>query len=162
VNQPCTGCGILAPEGTRGCRAMFDELAIRQWYSPLAYPVRRMMVDTYALQHPDEFCASAKSFAAHWTGLCAALEHAGHPNLLRVLLEWLDAQPALVKPQLPAQRGRVTIVDTYQASCVEEVHATADRWARSVWQAYEGLQPQARTWVAEALARPPARRPARR
>jgi hypothetical protein len=160
MTEPCTGCGIVVAEGTRGCRTMFDELSIRQWYSPLAYPVRRMIVDTYAMQHPDEFCASAKSFAAHLTGLCAALEHADHPNLLRVLLEWLDSQPALVKPALPAHRGRVTIVDTCQASCVEEVHATADRWARSVWQACEALQPQARAWVAEALARPA--RPARR
>lgn len=154
MNQPCTGCGILAPEGTRGCRAMFDELAIRQWYSPLAYPVRRMMVDTYALQHPDEFCASAKSLVAHLTGLCAAIEHREHPHLLRVLLEWLDSQPALVKPAFPAARGRVTIVSAYEASCVEEVHASADAWARSVWGAYAPLQPQARAWVAEALARP--------
>ena len=154
MNEPCTGCGILVPEGTRGCRAMFDELAIRQWYSPLAYPVRRMIVDIYSLQHPHEFCASAKSLAAHLTGLCAALEHRDHPNLLRVLLEWLDSQPTLVKPTLPETRGAITIVPTFQASCVEEVHATADPWAHSVWEAYSGLHAQARAWVAEALARP--------
>jgi len=139
---------------------MFDELAVRQWYAPVAYPVRRMMVDTYALQHPDEFCASAKSLAAHLTGLCAALEHADHSNLLRVLLEWLETRATLVRPPLPTSRGRVTIAETFEATCAEQVHATADRWAHSVWEAYTPLQPRARAWVAEALARPS--RPARR
>ena len=150
----------MVPEGTRGCRAMFDELTVRQWYTPLAYAVRRMIVDTYALQHPDEFCASAKSLVAHLTGLCAAFEHADHPTILRVLLDWLDSGPALVKPALPSARGRVTIVETFEATCAEQVHATADRWARAVWDAYASLQPQARAWVAEAIARPA--RPARR
>lgn len=159
MSEPCSGCGIVVPEGTRGCRAMFDELAVRQWYAPLAYPVRRMIVDTYALQHPDEFCASAKSLAAHLTGLCAALEHADHPGILRVLLDWLEAGPTLVKPVLPTTRGRVTIIETFEASCAEQVHATAGRWAHSVWEAHAPLQPQARAWVAEALARPS--RPAR-
>jgi hypothetical protein len=133
---------------------MFDQLAVRQWYAPLAYPVRRMIVDTYAMQHPDEFCASAKSLAAHLTGLCAALEHADHPNILRVLLEWLETRPTPVKPALPTPRGRVTIAETFEATCAEQVHATADRWARSVWDAYAPLHALARGWVAEALARP--------
>ena len=138
---------------------MFDELSVRQWYSPLAYPVRRMIVDTYALQHPDEFCASAKSLVAHLTGLCAAIEHRDHPNILRVLLEWLDAPPTLVKPALPSERGRVTIVETFEATCAEQVQATADRWARSTWEAYAPLHGLARGWVAEALAyRPGPRR----
>jgi hypothetical protein len=139
---------------------MFDELAVRQWYAPVAYPVRRMIVDTYAMQHPEEFCASAKSLVAHLTGLCAALEYADRSNVLRVLLEWLETRPTLVKPALPNSRGRVTIAETFEATCAEQVQATADRWARSVWEAYTPLQPQARAWVAEALARPS--RPTRR
>lgn len=154
MNEPCSGCGLMVPEGTRGCRAMFDELTVRQWYAPLAYPVRRMIVDTYAMQHPDEFCVSAKSLAAHLTGLCAALEHGDDPRLLRVLLAWLETRPPLAKPALPGTRGPVTIVETFQASCAEEVRAAADRWARSVWQACAPLQPQARAWIAEARALP--------
>lgn len=160
MTEPCTGCGLVVAEGTRGCRAMFDELSVRQWYTPLAYAVRRMIVDTYALQHPDEFCASAKSLVAHLTGLCAALERHDHPNILRVLLDWLETGPTLVKPALPAARGRITIVETFEATCAEQVHATSDRWARAVWDAYAPLQPQARAWVDEAIAR--SQRPARR
>jgi hypothetical protein len=138
---------------------MFDELTIRQFDAPVAYPLRRMIVDTYALQHPDEFCASAQSLVAHLTGLCAALEHAAHPNLLRVLLAWLEDRPVSVKPAIPRSRGRITIVDTFQAEGAEAVHVAADRWARAVWEAYAPLHALARAWVAEALARPS--RPAR-
>jgi hypothetical protein len=154
----CSGCGVPRPEGTRGCRALFDALTIRQWDLPVAYPVRRMMVDTYALQHPDEFCVSAKSFAAHLTGLCAALEHADHPTVLRVLLAWLESRPALEKPALPTARGAVTIDVAVEAPDGERLVAAADRWARSTWEAYAALQPLARRWVDEAIRHPAATR----
>ena len=62
-------------------------------------------------------------------------------------------------PALPPSRGKVTIVETFEATCAEQVHATADRWAHSVWEAYTPLRALARGWVAEALAMPS--RPAR-
>ncbi len=148
----CAGCGLVVPEGTSGCRAMFDELAVRQWDKPLAYRIRRMMVDTYSLQHPDSFCASAKSLTAHLTGLCAALEYPSHPTILRVLQRRLDRGPALVKPALPAPRGALTVAEAYGAPNAEGVIAAADRWARATWEAYAPLHPLARRWVSEALA----------
>ena len=153
----CSGCGLAVEEGTRGCRAMFDALTIRQWNAPVPYPLRRMMVDTYALQHPDEFCVSAKSFAAHLTGLCAALEHPSHPGLLKVLLEWLDARPALEKPALPSFRGRQTVAGPLEAPDAGRLREAAHTWARSTWDAYQPLHPLARRWVAAALAGRPAR-----
>ena len=150
----CPGCGLITPDGARGCRAMFDELTLRQWERPVAYRVRRMMVDSYALQHPDESCVSAKSLAAHLTGLCAALEHAEHPRILQVLLEWLDRSPALTRPALPAARGTVTIAEAHAAPDAPRLLAAADRWARSTWGAFASLQPQARRWVEEALRAP--------
>ena len=133
---------------------MLDELAIRQWEAPVAYRLRRMMVDAYALQHPDEFCASAKSLAAHLTGLCAALEHAGHPTILNVLLAWLDSRPALEMPALPRPRGAVTIAESFAAPDAGRLVEAADRWAQAVWEAYAPLHPLARRWVEAALSRP--------
>ena len=149
----CSGCGRPRPDGTRGCRVLFDELTIRQWDRPVAYRVRRMMVDTYALQHPDEFCASAKSFAAHLTGLCAAMEHPEHETLLRVLLDWLDGPSALEKPALPETRGAVTVDEALEAPDGERLLAAADRWARSTWEAHAALHPLARRWVGDAIQR---------
>ena len=149
----CSGCGMRDPEGTRGCRARFDELTIRRWDRPVPYPLRRMMVDTYALQHPEEFCVSAKSLAAHLTGLCAALEHADHPTILKLLQEWLDGGPSLEKPPLPSSCGAVTIAEALAAPDGERLAAAADRWARSTWEACAPLQPLARRWVGVALSR---------
>jgi hypothetical protein len=70
----CSGCGVQIEGGTAGCRALFDGLALRR-FSELAYAqLQFKMVDTYAVQHPDEFCSSAKSLAAHLCGLCIAQE----------------------------------------------------------------------------------------
>ncbi len=58
----------MVPDGTAGCVALFEEVQVRD-YSDFRYArVYRKMVDTYCLQHPDRYCASAKSFAAHLTG----------------------------------------------------------------------------------------------
>lgn len=153
MDEACSGCGIVVPEGTRGCRAMFDLLTIRQWDRPVAYPVRRMMVDTYALQHPDEFCASAKSLFAHLTGLCAALEHPGQATLLEGLRRAIDGNPSLQKPALPPTRGTVTIAEVAGAPDAGQLVVAADRWARSVWEAYQPLHPLARRWVDDAHRR---------
>jgi len=112
-----------------------------------------MMVDTYSLQHPDEFCASAKSLAAHLTGLCAVLEYPNHPTILKVLLEWLERHPAPEKPVLPSARGAVTIAEAYGAPDATRLLAAADRWARATYEAYAPLHPLARGWVDEALSR---------
>jgi uncharacterized protein DUF5946 len=156
----CSGCSLVVPGGTGGCRAMFDELTVRQWDRPVAYRIRRMMVDTYSVQHPDEFCASAKSLAAHLTGLCAALEHASHPTILRVLLRWLDSGPTLVKPAIPSARGAVTVAEIFGVTGGEALIPAADRWARAAWDAYAPLHALARHWVGEALSQPvgPTRR----
>lgn len=153
VDEACSGCGIVVPEGTRGCRAIFDALTIRQWDRPVAHPVRRMLVDTYALQHPDEFCASAKSLFAHLTGLCAALEHPEPATLLEGLRRLLDGNPSLQKPALPRARGSTTIAEVAAAPDAGRVVAVADRWARSVWEAYQPLHPLARRWVEDARGR---------
>ena len=132
---------------------MFDELAVRQWERPVAYPVRRMMVDTYSLQHAEEFCASAKRLAAHLTGLCAALEYRAHPSILKVLLEWLETGPSLVRPGFPSSRGTLTIAEAFGAREATRLVEAADRWARAVWKAYAPLHPLARRLVEEALSR---------
>jgi uncharacterized protein DUF5946 len=153
MDETCSGCGMVVAEGTRGCRAMFDELSVRRWDRPVAYTARRMIVDAYALQHPDEFCASPKSLFAHLTGLCAALEHPGHPTLLEALRRSIDGAPSLQKPALPPARGTMTIAEVAAALDAGRMVAVADRWARSVWEACQPLHPLARRWVADALAR---------
>ena len=105
------------------------------------YTVRRLAVDAYCLQHPDRYCVSAKSLAAHLTGLCWAVEFGGGESGLKSLQAWLNGRVDLIKPPLPASFGRLTIAE------VEPTIPSIDRWAHSVWDAYSGLRETARAWV---------------
>jgi len=49
-------------------------LSVRASTDPFYARLHRLAVDAYALQHPDEYCRSAKSLAAHLTGACAAID----------------------------------------------------------------------------------------
>jgi hypothetical protein len=68
---------LVVRGGTAACQAIFDELLARDFSDIAYFQVHRMMVDTYCLQHPDRYCVSAKSLAAHLTGLCRLIEHDG-------------------------------------------------------------------------------------
>jgi hypothetical protein len=103
------------------------------------------------MQHPDRYCVSAKSLAAHLTGMCWALEFSGHPSGLKALQGWLDGPRRIEKPALPAFRGSLTVADVRDAHDPQAHAAAIERWARSTWEAYSALHPVARRWVEEAL-----------
>ena len=110
-------------------------------------------MDVYCLQHPDRYCVSAKSLAAHLTGAGWALEHRGDERGLRDLQQWLNGRVELTKPPLPARRGDLTIADLARASTPQEYLTALDAWAQSTWAAYQPLHPIAREWIRTAMAR---------
>lgn len=151
--ERCGECGMKVSGGTAGCRAAFDRVAMPAPGENPWLPWRRLMVDVYALQHPDGFCVSATSLAAHLTGIAWIGEHpsdaaAGSDQLRR----WLNGKPALVKPPLPASYGDVPIDSLVDARTPEQIAAAVNRWTASTWQAYASLHAIAREWVAHALA----------
>jgi uncharacterized protein DUF5946 len=150
---PCAGCGLLVEGGTAGCRTLFEELCAKEWDNPISYRVHRMIVDAYCLQHPDEYCASAKSFAAHLTGLCCAIEHKSHPNVLRGLQHWLSGKAAVEKPAIPAKRGELTLMEVYREQDPVPQMLAANRWAQSTWDAYANLHSLAGNWIERAMQR---------
>jgi len=112
----CSGCGLTAPGGAAGCEAIFHEMVARDFSDALRFRVHRMMVDTYSLQHPDRYCASARSFAAHLTGLCAILESGASRAVGDELLRrWLDGNVRLQRPVTPRFRGELTIAHVREA-----------------------------------------------
>jgi len=93
--EECPSCG--APLGGReGCQLAFDQLSARAWSDGGFASVHNLVVDTYAMQHPESYCVSAKSYAAHLFGLCCGVEHRADPTLYRAIARWLDgsAKPA--------------------------------------------------------------------
>lgn len=143
----CTGCGLVLAGGTQACQALFDwELPTRS--TDVRYArMHRMAVDAYCLQHPDRYCVSAKSLAAHLMGLCVALECPDPPSLLPATQRWLNGNPALTKPPLPRDRGELTILSILDVREPEAFAEAVQRWAHSTWQAYEPLHPLAREWI---------------
>ena len=127
---------------------MFDEFRVREM-SELApsYASSRLTIDVYCLQHPDRYCVSAKSLAAHLTGVCWALEHGITEGGLRELQRRLETRHDLVKPPVPADHGKLTVADIAALTGPDEYLRALDRWARSTWAAYSDLQEIAREWI---------------
>ena len=128
-------------------------LAVRGFSDPAHARVHRLAVDTYRFQHPDGYCISAKSLAAHLTGLCWALEYGAHPTGYRALNRWLDGTPPVQKRESPTFRGALTIADVYGITDADAHARAVEHWARSTWEAYAALHPLAHRWMEEALSK---------
>jgi hypothetical protein len=150
--EPCSGCGLVVSGGTAGCQAIMDELLARDFSDINYFRVHRITVDTYCLQHPDRYCVSAKSLAAHLTGLCWLIEHRGSRAVgSESLRRWLNGAPRIEKPEIPSFRGRLTVADVAEAPDPEAHAQAVDRWARCTWEAYSALHSLARYWIEQAL-----------
>jgi len=149
----CSGCGLVVPGGTSGCQKIVDELWAREFGDVSYFRVHRMTVDTYCLQHPERYCASAKSFAAHLTGLCWLIEESGGRAVgSEALRRWLNGSVRLEKPEAPPVRGGLTVADVRDAADPEAYSRAVEGWARSTWEAYSSLHPMARDWIQQALS----------
>jgi Family of unknown function (DUF5946) len=144
----CQQCGLRTKPDEPACAAKWDLLLARDYERAVLFGrFHRMAVDAYCLQHAP-YVESGKSLAAHLCGLCIAFEHGNDVEVFRQLQQWLSGNLRLVKPDLPLFRGSVTIGDVYGISDPIEFGRAVEAWARSAWEAYRELQPQAREWLA--------------
>ncbi len=148
----CADCGAVMPDGKTTCKELFEEVLVRN-YSDYQYArTHRLMVDAYSLQHPDVHMRSGKSFAAHLTGLCAALEYEDSAVINQAVQRWLDGARTLDKPaRLPEHRGDLTIAYIHRAADAEEHHNRVREWARSIWDAWFEHHDLARQWIDAAM-----------
>src|SRR5262245_45089265 len=91
----CPECGAANDGGRAGCQKLFDEVIAREFSDYRYGRVHRLTVDVYALQHPAEYMRSAKSYAAHLTGMYAALESDTTEATNRAVQQWLSSPRAL-------------------------------------------------------------------
>jgi hypothetical protein len=144
---------MVVSGGSAGCREMFDRLGVPSPNDNPVMRVRRLFVDTYSLQHPDPFCVSATSLAAHLTGVGWILEYNGNAaNGSEQIRRWLNSRPALIKPTLPATYGEVTIAAVAQTGASGDVERAVALWAQATWSAYSPLHAVAHDWIERALA----------
>jgi hypothetical protein len=112
--------------------------------------VYRLAFDTYCMQHPEIYCRSAKSYAAHLTALACGVEHAGDPALYAAIQQWLNGRVELTRPETLAARGTHTIADLQGAPDADEHVRRVRAWAREVWEAYATQHTLARRWIETA------------
>ena len=156
--EKCLYCGLAISGGWPACNVLFNEVRLHENSNVRYGVVGRITVDTYCMQHEEQYCGRAIGLAAHLSGLCIAVEHRGHPKVYRALQRWLDRSARSVveyppQPGIPAWRGPITIMDVRRASTdtPEAYGAVVRRWAKTTWDAFNALQPLARGWVDDAL-----------
>jgi hypothetical protein len=107
---------------------------------------RRAIVDAYCLQHP-AYIESVKSFAAHFCGLCVAVERPHDPRVDRAIWSTLTVPPNAAKPPIPVNRGSLTVANIVHACDAREFRHTVDAWIVSVWNAWRDHHELARAWL---------------
>ena len=151
--ETCAACGLAVAGGSAGCQRLFDSIGLREYEDMRFARYHRIVVDVYAMQHPDCYGRSAKSFAAHLTGLCAWLDdEVGAQSVNAAVQRWLSGPSPVARPEPPASFGATTIGDVAATDDPVAYCDAVRRWARSTWAAYSALHGTARDWIAAASA----------
>lgn len=147
----CPECG--APGDRSACQRLFDEVLAREFGDFRYGRAHRLTVDTYSLQHPDEYMRSAKSFAAHLTGMHAAMSNTAR-EVNPIVQRWLSGPRVLERPAAPAprQRGALTVAHVHAATGADDHVRRVREWAGTVWEAWRAHHQPAAQWVEEAVA----------
>jgi hypothetical protein len=149
--EPCPSCGARLG-GRTGCQAAFDELSAQAWTSPLRGAMHNMIVDTYSMQHPEEYGRSAKSYIRHLSALGCLIEHPGDQKLYWAMPTNEGGPPIPPKPALLQARGEITIADVRNTADDESYQRAVERWAASVWAAYAPQHQLAREFLSALAA----------
>ena len=150
--ERCELCGSAA-DGRMGCQKLFEEEVLVKDYSDYRYgKTHRLTVDVYSLQHPEAYMVSAKSFTAHLTGVCAALEYEDGAARNRAVQKWLSTNPSIDKPSgIPRDRGSITISYVLDSADAEQHEKRVREWADSAWEAWSKHHDLARELIGKAM-----------
>ncbi len=147
----CEDCSAIVAEGKVGCRKLFEEILAKEFSDYRYGKIHRLTVDAYSLQHPDAYMRSSKSFAAHLTGIYAALESEDALTVNQTMQRWLSGNPKINKPiRLPEERGNLTINHMRSAVDANEHGKRVREWARDVWNAWSEHHALAKQLIGEA------------
>jgi hypothetical protein len=147
----CPACGAPVAGGRDGCQVLMTEIQAGAYGKPGYASTYDLAFDAYCMQHPETYCVSAKSYAAHLTRLCCGVERGGGPAVYRAINRWLSGPAPIDKPPVLPQRGQMTVADVGAAHSAAEHNALAREWAASVWAAYAHQHDLARQWIELAL-----------
>jgi len=151
-SESCPDCGANVSGGRTACLKLFEEVLAKEFSDHRYMKEHRLTVDTYALQHPDKYMKSAKSFAAHLTGIYAAIFSEDKSTIDRDVQRWLSNPVQISRPEAPApkQRGSLTIGHLHASDGPDQHLIRVREWAESTWMAWQEFETVAKDWIAEA------------
>jgi len=156
----CPGCGLVLPLHTGPTHAYVGaspacwELYRRLKADPFARregsPLRRLVVDAYAAQHPGSpNRRSVQSVAVHLMGLCVRLEREGEQRRLVPVDGRMPPRKTMdlhwLAPPDFARAG--TVADVLATGADDRYPVAAEAWARSVWAAWAPHHATVRGWL---------------
>ena len=151
ADAACSSCGLVVEGGTQGCQRLFESIGLREYEDMRFARYHRIVVDVYAMQHPDRYGRSAKSFAAHLTGLCAWIDDEANAQSVNAAVQrWLSGPSPIEKPALPTSFGADTVRALVDTDDPVRYGQVLRRWARTTWDAYASLHSTAHAWIAAA------------
>jgi hypothetical protein len=139
----CLCCGANDIGGLQGCLECYQSLSL-EFGVGLVDDVGRGIFDGYCMQHPELYCFSAKSMAAHLAFLACWIDYGSPLERLNTIRRGLDGEFSQPKAPVLPFRGSLTIVHLQQASSREDYATRAREWLLDIWQAYTPLHDLAR------------------
>lgn len=154
----CPGCRVRLPAVdapahpymtcSAACWLRYGELLAAQYTNPERMAFHQIVVDTYAVQHPDGADPRAiQSVGIHLMTLCLFLERGVHPSLGTRLHRRMVDRPVFHQLEPPASRGQRTMLDVPLAAEASTARAATYAWAEDVWAAWVSHHQTVRTWV---------------
>lgn len=149
----CPSCGAPSVDGLDGCLALFGTLGAREFSDTDYFPMHRLTVDAYCLQHPEQYMVSTKSAAAHLAAMCWSMEIGRSIHMPVPLQLWVDGPRTYVRIPPPPfrERGSITIADVIGAKNPKDYETQVWKWAKSAWCAWSNHWEQARAWTQAAI-----------
>jgi hypothetical protein len=115
--------------------------------------IGRLLVDSYALQHLDPYCRTAKELIYHIASMCCGLEFGGSAAIYAALQRSIDGPFRGDRPTPRRHLGDFTITSVSEAVTDADRVEHIEAWARSVWDAYSELRNLGRDWIERAMAK---------
>ncbi|NQU47906.1 MAG: hypothetical protein HQ519_04610 [Planctomycetes bacterium] len=157
--QPCFSCGAIVPdwdgpthrymESSAGCWKIYGDVLAREYEDPAFWPLHRLTVDSYALQHPGQSSSQTiQSNRLHLMSLCLFLERGADQIFVsRMIKLWAQDQGDYEWLAPPSSLGDFTVADVVGASSATNHLARVRQWSSSVWAAWSDYHPIVREWV---------------
>jgi len=161
LETACPGCGVQlqavdAPAHpympcSPACWVRYGDLLAAQYADPRRMAFHQLVVDTYAVQHPDGDDARAiQSVGIHLMTLCLFLERGAAPSLGTRLHRRMVDRPVFHQLEPPPYRGRLTMLDVPLEGDPERARAAAFTWAQDAWTAWASHHQTVREWIGQS------------